>query len=73
LDNIPAYKQKSDKITFSNIKILPFKYGENTRFLKNYGISVQKIKIFYHSVFAFWNYDGNITEKLDSFMKEPGT
>ena len=39
--------QKSDKITFSKIKIFPPEQGGNTCFLKNYGISVymkQKVK-----------------------------
>ena len=33
---------KSDKITFSKSNFLPLKYGENTCFLKNYGITVDR-------------------------------
>ena len=35
---------KSDKITFLKNNFLPIKYGGNTCFLKNYGISVKKDK-----------------------------
>jgi len=39
-DDNSAQKQKSDKITFSKLNLLPLKFGGNACFLKNYGISV---------------------------------
>jgi len=41
-DDNSAQKQKSDKITFSKLNLLPLKFGGNACFLKNYGISVAK-------------------------------
>ena len=56
---------KSDKITFSKSNFLPLKYGENTCFLRNYGIAViknQKKLFFFLEKFFFTNY-------IDCIMK----
>ncbi len=48
------FLKKSDKINFSKINFLTLKQGKNSRFLKNYGISVQflqYIPIFFKKIF----------------------
>jgi len=52
-DDNSAQKQKSDKITFSKLNLLPLKFGGNACFLKNYGISVVFLtKTFVNALFS---------------------